>query len=649
MTRFALCIAASACITLGALLPSSAAAATAATRPHTAQPAAQRAPVSCNPVRSHPAGGTSAEASGSGFVRCAIRLHPLYPRPGKARASAAPADAKFDFCNTTGGIIACFNAMLHYDSATKFTLYDIELSDDLCDSRSVFAEVDSQATDFGYFENSNGCGTTINNDSSPIDLSDPVFGVQYVYIDLYACDFFTCSSDAYSNAPPNPHDGGTLASPSAGASQTSHHGKDPVTVRPLRVRWHVSVMTAAERNQVRLDAEAAAIRGLVKRDHLTGYAGLAVNPARGFLSLYWKGQVPGSIRHYAAGEHTGGTVRFSSARYSLAELDSLRERIINSPGFSRSGITMIAPRPDGSSLQVGVGSTPARARSLPAIKAGAIRVTFTRQQAPVPLAGRWADIPPFFGGAVIDSALNSQDCSSGWPIHATARPATYYMITAAHCTYRPSVNPASNVWTTAPWTGFPAKKIGTVVPRQALGLDAGLINLGVNGSLGGGGGRAIYTGTVDPKGHGLLERSAGIDGATQNSVGDKVCTSGSYSGEICGLTIMNTNASWRVAYSDGTVATVTGLQIKNPKGTNAAGQGDSGGPVYSYVNAGLVAARGIISSGVNGTKTQCTGVLHPANNTHFPPRTCYSQIYVPDVNAILRSPSLPRVALNREP
>ena len=60
--------------------------------------------------------------------------------------------------------------MLHYDSATEFTLYDIELSDDLCDSGSVFAEVQSQATDFGYFENSNGCGTTVYDDSSPINF-----------------------------------------------------------------------------------------------------------------------------------------------------------------------------------------------------------------------------------------------------------------------------------------------------------------------------------------------------------------------------------------------------------------------------------------------------------------------------------------------
>jgi hypothetical protein len=645
LTRSALCIGALACITLGTFVPSWAAAASVAPRPHTAQPA----PVTCNPMSSHRAGSTSGDARGNAFVRCAIRINPRYPRLGGPRASTAPANAKFDFCNTTGGIIACFNAMLHYDSATEFTLYDIELSDDLCDSRAVFADVDSQAVDFGYLEDSNGCGTTVFDDTSPINLSDPFFGVQYVYIDLYACNFFSCSSDAYSNQASNPLDGGPLASRSAGASRPGHQSTDPITVRPLKVPWHLSVITAAERNQVGLDAKATALTSLVKRDHLAGYAGLAVSPARDFLTLYWKGRVPGALRRYAAGKHAGGAVRFASARYSLAQLDSVRNRIVGSPGFPHSGITMVAPANDGSGLQIGFSSGQAKARSLAADKAGGIRVTFTRQPQSVPLAGRWADVQPFFGGGLINSALNSEDCTAGWPIHATLRPATFYIITAAHCTYRPSVNPATNVWTTGRWTAFATKHIGTVVPRHALGLDAGLINTGMNGSVGGGGGRTIYTGGVDPKGNGLLEKAAGIDGSTKNFVGNTVCTSGAYSGEICGLKIENTNATWRVLYSDGTVVVVHGLLIKNPKGTNAAGQGDSGGPVYSYANAGLVAARGIISTGVGGTTTQCTGVLHLGNNPHLKERTCYSQIYVPDINAILSSPFFPKIALNLQP
>jgi hypothetical protein len=167
----------------------------------------------------------------------------------------------------------------------------------------------------------------------------------------------------------------------------------------------------------------------------------------------------------------------------------------------------------------------------------------------------------------------------------------------------------------------------------------------------GGDGNAIYTGLVDPTGvSGFGEMSAGLDGTVTNHDGDTdVCTSGAYSGEICGLTIEDTNATWIVQYSDGTEVQITGLQIENPNLTNAAGQGDSGGPVYSYVNAGLVAARGIISAGAPGAGTACTGVLYFRNDPSGSPRACFSTIYAPDINQILSDPLLPGTALNNEP
>jgi len=62
-----------------------------------------------------------------------------------------------------------------------------------------------------------------------------------------------------------------------------------------------------------------------------------------------------------------------------------------------------------------------------------------------------------------------------------------------------------------------------------------------------------------------------------------------------------------------------------------------------------VAARAIISSGVPSFQTACTGVIYPGNNPNLTPRTCYSQIYTPDINQILLSPALPGMALNLEP
>jgi hypothetical protein len=639
-------IAAFVCIVLGVMLPVSAATASAATpRSGTSTRAAQQAPVRCNQART---GNVGAKTTGSGgVVRCAIRIIPQPAKAAVPNASTADpaADDKIDFCNTTGGIIGCFNAMLHFVSATEFQLYDIEVSDDLNDGRSVYADVDTQAVDFGTFGNTDGSGTTAYDDTSTYDFTDSLDGVQYVYIDLYACGSILsgCSSDTYSTAQDNP-DAGTIATRPAAVprAQAGHPHPYPSTIRPLNAHWRLRAMTAAERNDVRLDAEASAIQHLVASDRLSGYGGLIVNAARDFLTVYWKGQVPAALRGYASEKHPAGAIRFSAARYTQAELDSVRAKIISSLGFRQSGITTLATAPDGSSLEIGVNASTAQAQSLPAIKQSPARVTFSRTPG-VLLSGRWADISPFFGGAIITPLVSIVgDCSSGWPVHAKASLTTFYMITAAHCTY-----PANGAWTTSPNTGYPSRPVGTAT-SQDLTQDAALIDLGVDGSVGGGGGSAIYTGGVDPTGNGYLEMTAGVDGTVTNEPGDPVCTSGAYSGEICNLTIEDTGVLESVTYADGTQVLIPMLQIENPNLTNAAGQGDSGGPVYSYVNAGLVAARGTITKGDPDTETVCTGVLFVGNNTNQP-RQCYWTIFAPDINQTLVSPFLPPIALNNEP
>lgn len=658
-------IAAPICVLLGILLPGSTAMASMAAPSSAATPssasssasaatssaAAQASPTTCNPVRAGNAKDAGASVGGSNFTRCAVAVQPPRRPPSAiaAASSSGTADAKLDFCNTTGGIIACFNAMLHFDSSTEFTLYDIELSDDLNDTRSVYADVDTQAIDFGTFSNTNGPGTEDYN-SSGYDFTDTFDGVQYVFIDLYACDFFTCSSDAFSPVRGNP---GFTAAPSAKAAVATPAGParaNPGTVAAPDANWKLWQMTAAERNQVGLDAEATRVHQLVTADHLTGYAGLVVHPASDNLTVYWNGQAPAALEGYARSHGGAGAIQLSPARHSLAELQALSASIVKSAGFRQSGIAMLNPAPDGSSLQLGVAGSAARARALPAIKS-AIKsdpgaVTYTKAGVR-PDSGRWADIPSFFGGALIFSLADGADCSSGWPVHGVKSPSTFYLITAAHCTHVPEGNLSSNQFVTAPYTGIPVKPIGTA-SNEDLTEDAGLINTGVNGSPLGGNGNAIYTGQVDPTGVGTLEMTAGLDGLATNEVGDEVCTSGAYSGEICGLEITDTAVQWVVDYGD-LAAIVTGLEVTNPNGTNAAGEGDSGGPIYSYVNAGLVAARGTISSADADFPAPCTGVLTRADNPDNPPRQCASVIMGPDINNIVSSSFMPATALNNEP
>jgi hypothetical protein len=638
------------CVLLGVvLLATTGLAAPSSAATSSSRTAATTSPATCNPERVHTSKYAGASVGGRDFVRCAVALKP--PHSGSASAAASDpgtADDKFDFCNTTGGIIACFNAMLHFDSSTEFTLYDIELSDDLNDGRSVYADVDTQAVDFGYFSNTGGQGTEYY-DSSGYDFTDSFDGVQDVYIDLYACGsiFSGCSSDTYSTVQSNPDFTASASAAVSTPASASLTRANPGTVTAPKASWKVWSMTTAERNQVGLDAEASKIHQLISADHLTGYAGLVVHPSSDNLTVYWSGQTPAALKDYARSRAHAGPIQLSPARYSLADLQALSMKIVKSPGFQQAGIVMLKPAADGSGLQLGVSGSRAKAQALSAVKSDPSAVSYTKAASRQD-AGRWADIPSFFGGALIYSLGDGADCSSGWPVHATSSSSTYYLITAGHCTHIPEKNLSQNQFVTAPYTGVPVKPIGTA-SAEDLTLDAGLIDTGTNGSPLGGNGNAIYTGQVDPTGVGTFEMTAGVDGFVDNNVGDDdVCTSGSYSGEICGLDITSTNVMWPVNYGD-VEAVVTGIEVTNPNGTNAAGEGDSGGPIYSYVNAGLVAARGIISTGDPDSPAPCTGVLYRANNPDNPPRQCTSVIWGPDIEEILNSPFMPTTALNDEP
>lgn len=143
------------------------------------------------------------------LIQCKI------PVRSASRASDAPGttaspqagsrQSEFSFCNDTGGkTIACFVAELTFTGRNNFNLTSIALSDDLCDNRSVYASIYSQASYFGQFYNTRGCGNTVDW-AGPYDFADTSHGVEYVYIDLYAANSTSESSHAYSPLHYNPY------------------------------------------------------------------------------------------------------------------------------------------------------------------------------------------------------------------------------------------------------------------------------------------------------------------------------------------------------------------------------------------------------------------------------------------------------------
>jgi secreted trypsin-like serine protease len=96
-----------------------------------------------------------------------------------------------------------------------------------------------------------------------------------------------------------------------------------------------------------------------------------------------------------------------------------------------------------------------------------------------------------------------------------------------------------------------------------------------------------------------------VTGWGVNKVADLVCTSGAFSRERCNIQIIVVNENVNLG---GT--TVTNLARGEQTGKqNAAGQGDSGGPVYVSNTNGTATARGMVTGGdLTNTSTPCTGV-----------------------------------------
>jgi hypothetical protein len=113
-----------------------------------------------------------------------------------APAAATPlsATSNFNFCNETGGKIACFSARLVFHNRNTFTLSDIELKDTSRDHRSVLALVAWQSGNEKKGElagrpytwkNSEGYGSTLRPGNLTIAVSK---GVRYVMIWLWAAN-----------------------------------------------------------------------------------------------------------------------------------------------------------------------------------------------------------------------------------------------------------------------------------------------------------------------------------------------------------------------------------------------------------------------------------------------------------------------------
>ncbi|MGC0313505.1 S1 family peptidase [Kitasatospora acidiphila] len=361
-------------------------------------------------------------------------------------------------------------------------------------------------------------------------------------------------------------------------------------------------------NQEKLDKVVDQITGgrsESDRAEIPGFTEVEVDPAHMHIRLHWKGAVPASVAAVLAKLPAGISAEVVPAKYSKAELHAARDKLMPNgkqndlaskvtPAATR--ITSIAPAVDGSGLDVtydedrGQGKFDARdslssatrqdkTREVQATTEGITGVdTHVRYQllSIDASATREADAAPWQGGAGLKTFAGTI-CSTGFAVTRKSD-GKKLVTTAYHC------GDKGNFYT---WGGSQAF-VGTAMSENESATDD-VTGLDPGNSPSG---NRVYDGPWNA----TNGYSKPVSGWGSNNVGDQVCTSGANSGAHCGLSIRQTDIS--VTGENGITRPDVDFAYSNGI---AAGNGDSGGPVFT---------------GSNGwTKDQARGVITALDNT----------------------------------
>ncbi|HEX8631112.1 MAG TPA: hypothetical protein VF755_23385 [Catenuloplanes sp.] len=317
--------------------------------------------------------------------------------------------------------------------------------------------------------------------------------------------------------------------------------------------------------QHQLNTAATRIQEVAKATARSGYANIVAAPENRELVVYWQGRVPAAVQRVIAAQSNSVPIRVVPARYSEAQLSAEVQRLGRDSAYAE-----VSPMIDGSGIRVkqaaGRSARAAAPRSSVSVfpdgvNTGGNGVLFTRQN----------DFAPYWGGA------RTQGCTTGFAIWWAG---ASRILTAGHCG-----NNGQNVFDGGGDLMGPIFNDNDVRDTQMINV-AGL-------------GR-VWDGPWTETGF-----TKGVAGATFSNVGNWLCTSGSRSGVRCNIRVSANNASWfgrfPMVYAD------------QQQFVSAAGQGDSGGPVFElpWPDDGRVIAKGTITGGVNGTFVPCTGEVWP--------------------------------------
>jgi hypothetical protein len=314
--------------------------------------------------------------------------------------------------------------------------------------------------------------------------------------------------------------------------------------------------------QTRLDAVANQI--WTAPGAASGLGGVTTVPRSRKLVVYWKGSLPSSSSELIRSIRRQTSVEVRPASYSAVELSAISQKLAAVPGVFTAG-----PEADASGVRVTVAAELTGTNRTEALDVG-VPVSVSVGQRPLVAActGRQDDCSPYWGGARYSAGGT---CSTGFTINQGG---VRKIISAAHC---------SSDGTTAFDGG--GEVVGTVEqdnnPRDTLLI---LPAAGVSAD------NRIYAGPPSA----TWNTSHRVLDALRSEAGDRICTSGAFTGQHCNIAVTATGLF--INTDVGVLGPVA--EAKQLNGTVAAGDGDSGGPVHhdTPVPGGDVFAKGTMTA-----------------------------------------------------
>jgi len=385
---------------------------------------------------------------------------------------------------------------------------------------------------------------------------------------------------------------GVVALVAAGAVASAAQAASPVpppsgtTVKrgapALRAGTLAPAVAAKQAAQARLLPVATSLEREAK-DPASGIAGVSVDAATATVRVYKT-----DAGHVRLSTPAGVKLQVVPARFSRAAMLATTSRITNDAkalGAARVSVQSVGPTVDGSGLEVSVvvsgksaAAQFARAQSLLRARYGAVvhTVTATQQRSTSSAdyfsGWRFNDYAPWYGGDRLSSSVGG--CTSGFEAIYNGAPS---MLTASHC------GGVGTAFSNGPSTSNTYRFMGNSVYSNS-GSDVAAIGV------------TSATNTINV-GSTTAPTQMGVSGWARPVVGEYLCQSGSYTGEVCGLRVVDTAqqqcVSWFLFICTSYMGPLADVVNSAGSGSYAAGHGDSGGPVYSRAGSTVV-AKGLV-------------------------------------------------------